>query len=90
MKRGNISLYTENRTPVSLKTITLTKGSALEDIFWAVDKAINPDDMTDRLREVIAWKIEVDAVKINRVRYKIFDEQGFRYYFSISFEAERV
>ena len=73
MTKDNISLYNQNRTPLSLANLVLHPRMFVEDIFDAVEDSANFEELDKRLRKIINEPLVIDRVTNRYIRYKFTD-----------------
>lgn len=83
MIRGDIAYYTKTRVPVSLRDIVLCDFCSIDDIFNAVDEAMDTTDLTNKLCTIINQQFFVDRVTDKYIRYIIIDRCNNRSYLKI-------
>ena len=76
MTKDNISLYNQNRTPLSLANLVLHPRMFVEDIFDAVEDSDNFEELDKRLRKIINEPLVIDRVTNRYIRYKFTDPWG--------------
>ena len=76
MTKDNISLYNQNRTPLSLANLVLHPRMFVEDIFDAVEDSANFEELDKRLRKIINEPLVIDRVTNRYIRYKFTDPCG--------------
>ena len=73
MTKDNISLYNHKRIPLSLGNLILHSGMFVEDIFDAVEDSNDFEELTVKLRKIIAEPLVIDRVTNRYIRYTITD-----------------
>ena len=76
MTKDNISLYNQNRTPLSLANLVLHPRMFVEDIFDAVEDSANFEELDKRLRKIINEALGMDRVTKRYIGYKFTDPCG--------------
>lgn len=89
MVKDSISLYTMDRTPMSLGFLTLKPGKYIEDIFDAVEDSQNFEELTAKFADIIVDDMVIDRQVSRYIRYIVTDVYNNRRYLKVKIKENK-